>query len=172
MAKLLLLFVICVGLLPVAVQAQENTEFIPGEVWKDTDGNPINAHGGGLLYHNGTYYWYGEYKKGKTVLPEWATWECYRTDVTGVGCYSSKDLLNWKFEGIVLPAVKNDPDHDLHPSKVLERPKVVYNKKTGKFVMWHMWKVPITARLVPELLFPILLSGHLFIREVSALTMR
>ena len=70
MAKLLLLFVICVGLLPVAVQAQENTEFIPGEVWKDTDGNPINAHGGGLLYHNGTYYWYGEYKKGKTVLPE------------------------------------------------------------------------------------------------------
>lgn len=43
MAKLLLLFVICVGLLPVAVQAQENTEFIPGEVWKDTDGNPINA---------------------------------------------------------------------------------------------------------------------------------
>ena len=136
MAKLLLLFVICVGLLPVAVQAQENTEFIPGEVWKDTDGNPINAHGGGLLYHNGTYYWYGEYKKGKTVLPEWATWEGYRTDVTGVGCYSSKDLLNWKFEGIVLPAVKNDPDHDLHPSKVLERPKVVYNKKTGKFVMW------------------------------------
>ena len=136
MAKLLLLFVICVGLLPVAVQAQENTEFIPGEVWKDTDGNPINAHGGGVLYHEGTYYWYGEYKKGKTILPERATWECYRTDVTGVGCYSSRDLLNWKFEGIVLPAVKNDPDHDLHPSKVLERPKVVYNKKTGKFVMW------------------------------------
>ena len=108
----------------------------PGSIWKDTDGNPINAHGGGLLYHNGTYYWYGEYKKGKTILPDWATWECYRTDVTGVGCYSSKDLLNWKFEGIVLPAVKNDPDHDLHPSKVLERPKVVYNKKTGKFVMW------------------------------------
>ena len=54
----------------------------------------------------------------------------------GVGCYSSKDLLNWKFEGIVLPAVKDDPNHDLHPSKVLERPKVVYNKKTGKFVMW------------------------------------
>ena len=69
-------------------------------------------------------------------MPDWATWECYRTDVTGVGCYSSKDLLNWKFEGIVLPAVKDDPNHDLHPSKVLERPKVVYNKKTGKFVLW------------------------------------
>ena len=68
------------------------------------------------------------YKKGKTILPDWATWECYRTDVTGVGCYSSKDLLNWKFEGIVLPAVKDDPNHDLHPSKVLERPKVVYKR--------------------------------------------
>ena len=75
-------------------------------------------------------------RKGKPILPDWATWECYRTDVTGVGCYSSKDLLNWKFEGIVLSAVKDDPNHDLHPSKVLERPKVVYNKKTGKFVMW------------------------------------
>ena len=90
----------------------------------------------GLLYHEGTYYWYGEYKKGETILPEWATWECYRTDVTGVSCYSSKDLLNWKFEGIVLPAVKDDEKHDLHPSKVLERPKVIYNEKTKKFVMW------------------------------------
>ena len=52
-------------LLPVSMQAQKNTAFIPGQVWNDMDGNPINAHGGGLLYHNGTYYWYGEYKKGK-----------------------------------------------------------------------------------------------------------
>ena len=58
-----------------------NTEFKPGQTWLDTKGNPINAHGGGLLYHNGTYYWYGEYKVVKTYLPEWATWECYRTDV-------------------------------------------------------------------------------------------
>ena len=112
------------------------SEIHPGQVWLDTDGNPINAHGGGILYHDGTYYWYGEYKKGQTVLPDSATWECYRTDVTGVGCYSSANLVDWKFEGIVLPAVKDDPNHDLHPSKVLERPKVVYNPKTGKFVMW------------------------------------
>lgn len=111
-------------------------EIVSGEVWKDTDGNPVNAHGGGILYHEGTYYWYGEYKIGQTVLPEWATWECYRTDVTGVSCYSSKDLSAWKFEGIVLPAVKDDPSHDLHPTQVLERPKVVYNKETKKFVMW------------------------------------
>ena len=87
----------CLCCLPSAkTKAQtKNAAIIPGEVWKDTDGNPINAHGGGLLYHEGTYYWYGEYKKGETILPEWATWECYRTDVTGVSCYSSKDLLNY-----------------------------------------------------------------------------
>ena len=113
----------------------ENNVIVPGEVWNDTDGNPINAHGGGILYHNGKYYWYGEYKKGKTVLPDWATWECYRTDVTGVSCYSSPDMVNWTFEGIVLPA-EEDASSDLHPSKVLERPKVIYNAKTGKFVMW------------------------------------
>ena len=47
--KFILLGVVCISLLPVSVHAQKYTEFIPGEVWKDTDGNPINAHGGGLL---------------------------------------------------------------------------------------------------------------------------
>ena len=87
---------------PPAINARD---IVPGDVWLDTSGNPINAHGGGILYHNGKYYWYGEYKKGETVLPEWATWECYRTDVTGVSCYSSPDMVDWTFEGIVLPAV-------------------------------------------------------------------
>ena len=114
----------------------ESAVIEPGKVWLDTAGEPINAHGGGILFHDGKYYWYGEYKKGATVLPEWATWECYRTDVTGVSCYSSPDLANWTFEGIVLKAVPNDSTHDLHPSKVLERPKVVYNDSTKKFVMW------------------------------------
>ena len=120
----------------VHIQAQKNEFFRPKEVWNDTEGNPINAHGGGILYHKGTYYWYGEYKVGKTVLPSDATWERYRTDVTGVSCYSSKDLLNWKFEGVALKAITDDPNSDIHPTQVLERPKVVYNKKTGKYVMW------------------------------------
>lgn len=111
-------------------------EIVQYAQWKDTDGNPINAHGGGLLYRDGTYYWYGEYKIGETILPEWATWECYRTDVTGVSCYSSKDLTTWKFEGVVLKAEPDNPESDLHPSKVIERPKVIYNEKTGKYVMW------------------------------------
>jgi beta-xylosidase len=111
--------------------------FRPGEVWLDTVGKPINAHGGGMLYHEGMYYWYGENKDGRTWLPESTkAWEGYRVDVTGIRCYSSKDLLRWQDEGLVLKAVPGDAAHDLHPSKVGERPKVVFNPRTKKFVMW------------------------------------
>lgn len=111
-----------------------NAMIRPAEVWKDTNGKPIDAHGGGVLFHNGTYYWYGEIKQGKTYLPkENASWGGTRVDVQGVSCYSSKDLLHWESHGNVLPAVAGG---DLDPKKVLERPKVIYNAKTKKFVLW------------------------------------
>lgn len=111
--------------------------FRPGEVWRDTDGQPINAHGGGVLLHEVTYYWYGEIKTGRTWAPESNKgWGGTRVEMVGVSCYSSRDLHRWKNEGNVLPAVKDDPKHDLHPTKVIERPKVVFNAKTKKFVMW------------------------------------
>ncbi|MEI7730499.1 MAG: glycoside hydrolase family 43 protein [Verrucomicrobiota bacterium] len=115
----------------------KQSAFQPGEVWLDTAGKPINAHGGGMLFHDGTYYWYGENKDGRTWLPESTkAWDGYRVDVTGVRCYSSRDLFNWQDEGLVLKAVPGDPSLDLHPSKVCERPKVVFNARTRKFVMW------------------------------------
>src|ERR1700744_3721595 len=111
--------------------------FTPGEVWRDTAGEPINAHGGGILYHDGTYYCYGEYKAGKTFLPDCnKSWGGTRVNTTGVSCYSSTNLYDWKNEGIVLAATPDDPQSDLHPGKVLERPKVIYNSGTKKFVMW------------------------------------
>lgn len=111
--------------------------FFPGAEWKDTAENNINAHGGGILYYNGTYYWYGEAKGDSTYLSsQVSTWECYRADARGVSCYSSKNLADWKFEGIVLPAASNDTNSDLSPSQVIERPKVIYNNNTKKFVMW------------------------------------
>ncbi|KAK8673091.1 hypothetical protein V6N13_111447 [Hibiscus sabdariffa] len=104
----------------------------PGSIWLDTDANPIQAHGGGILYDeiSGTYYWYGEYRdvpKGSATG---------RVDVIGVGCYSSKDLWTWKNEGIVLAADLENQTHDLYISNVLERPRVIYNEITGKYVMW------------------------------------
>ncbi len=107
-----------------------------GDVWRDTNGNPIHAHGGGMLYHEGIYYWYGEYKKGPTRLVPGQDWECYRVEAGGVACYQSTDLQRWTFKGVVLPPNTTDPAHDLHTSKVTERPKVIYNAKTRQFVLW------------------------------------
>ncbi len=126
-------------LLATAGQAQpyKNEAIVPGEIWKDTRGKAINAHGAGILYHEGVYYWYGEIKSGPTGRVEYVTsWEAFRVNAGGVSCYSSRDLLNWRFEGVVLPARASDSRHDLHVSKVIERPKVIYNERTKKFVMW------------------------------------
>ncbi|NDW17823.1 glycosyl hydrolase family 43 [Dysgonomonas sp. 216] len=110
---------------------------VSGAEWFDTDSNRINAHGAGILYHDGIYYWYGEYKGDSTYWnPKVPSWECYRTEAGGVSCYSSKDLVNWKFEGVVLESNLTDTLSELHPSNVLERPKVLYNDKTKQFVMW------------------------------------
>jgi len=115
----------------------KHTDFRPGETWTDANGAPINAHGGGVLYHDRVYYWYGEIKTGKTWMPECnRSWGGTRVESRGVSCYSSTDLHNWKYEGNVLPAVQDDPNHELYKSKVLERPKVLYNRATKRFVMW------------------------------------
>ncbi|KAJ4897142.1 Arabinanase/levansucrase/invertase [Raphanus sativus] len=110
--------------------------YFPGKIWLDTEGNPIQAHGGGILHDDksNTYYWYGEYKDGPTYHAHKKG--PARVDIIGVGCYSSKDLWTWRNEGIVLRAEETNKTHDLHKSNVLERPKVIYNDKTGKYVMW------------------------------------
>ena len=111
------------------------TSFRPGQVWLDTDGKPIQAHGGGIYSENGIYYWFGEDKSAPTNLDS-TRGSLHRADVVGVRCYSSSDLYNWKNEGLVLPAVPDNPNHDLHPSRVAERPKVIFNHSTGQYVLW------------------------------------
>ncbi len=118
-------------IIPPGMAYDRRTQVVSGTIWRDTLGAPIQAHGGGILNHNYTYYWYGEDKNGPTLKKNHE-----RVDVVGVACYSSPDLLNWTWEGLVLPAVPEDPSHDLHPSKVLERPKVIYHPVLKKFVMW------------------------------------
>ena len=95
-----------------------------GEEWTDTNGNPINAHGGGVLYHNGRYYWYGEHKSDLTTAA-----------LVGITCYSSKDLRQWEDCGVALSVV-DSVGADIERGCVMERPKVIYNEATQKFVMW------------------------------------
>jgi beta-xylosidase len=50
-----------------------------------------------------------------------------------VNCYSSTDLVQWTYVGALLT---RQGSGDLGPNRVVERPKVIYNSKTGKYVLW------------------------------------
>lgn len=125
----IIFYVIIALLTSYNLKAQETIykNFHPGELWLDNNGVHINAHGGGILYYNGTYYWFGEHKI-EGVAGNKAQ--------VGVHCYSSKDLYNWKDEGIALSVDTLNESSEITKGCILERPKVVFNKKTGKFVMW------------------------------------
>lgn len=121
----LLIPIWCVGQTKSSAESA-TTEFHPGELWYDTSGTPINAHGGGFLYRDHTYYWFGEFK---TEGPGG------NAANVGISCYSSKDLYHWKNEGIALK-VSQDPASEIVAGSILERPKVLYNQKTKTYVMW------------------------------------
>jgi len=104
-----------------SLSAQNIESFRPGEVWPDNNGVHINAHGGGILFHDGLYYWFGEHKSEQTSAA-----------LVGVNCYSSSDLLNWKHEGVALSVQEGD----IESGCIMERPKVIYNAATDKFVMY------------------------------------
>ena len=109
--------VLCMfALMSAAMVAQDKDYIVNGAEWVDTEGNVINVHGGGMLKVGEYYYWIGE----------------NRRDGVFVSCYRSKDLMNWEFRGNLLT---RDSHAELDKANI-ERPKVVYNKKTGKYVMW------------------------------------
>ena len=49
---------------------QKEKGIASGKVWRDTDGNVINAHGGGILFHEGKYYWFGEHRPASGFVTE------------------------------------------------------------------------------------------------------
>ncbi|NLL05145.1 MAG: family 43 glycosylhydrolase [Clostridiaceae bacterium] len=94
-----------------------------GAQFKDTSGNAIHAHGGGMINYEGYYYWYGEYRDSSNYF-------------LGVRCYRTKDLVNWEYRGEVL-----SPNSASELAKCnVERPKVMYNESTKEFVMWMHWE--------------------------------
>ncbi|WP_437932403.1 RICIN domain-containing protein [Sorangium sp. So ce291] len=96
---------------------------VNGIQWADTSGKPIQAHGGGVIKVGSYYYWFGENRNPDGTF-------------YAVSCYRSADLRRWEFRNHVLTM---DSDQDLDPANI-ERPKVVYNESTGKFVMWMHWE--------------------------------
>ncbi len=107
--------------IPVLALAQPNV-IRPGEVWPDDRGQHVQAHGGGILHLGDTWYWFGEERaQGLDRSKRY------------VSCYASKDLVHWTFRNDVIKL--SDPE-SFGPTWVLERPKVFYNRKTKKFVMY------------------------------------
>ena len=103
-----------------------------GTLWADSAGHSIQAHGGWILpvIEGGktVFYWYGEDKSGVTVNR--------RMDAIGIRCYRSCDLVSWDDCGLVFKADEASPHDALRPSGVMERPRVLFNDKTGKYVLW------------------------------------
>ena len=101
----------------------------------DVDGNPIYSQGEGIFQFGDTYYWYGvkyeeavKYEKNPVVL---TASKSNQTTFSTVTCYSSKDLVNWKFEDDVVTT--ETPDCGL--LGWFGRLGVMYNEKNNNYVM-------------------------------------
>lgn len=99
-----------------------------GVLWMDASGNRINAHGGCVVFFNGIYYWYGEEKVEGLSEREHAD--------GGVHCYASNNLVDWHDQGMVLNLSVEDTLSDLSFDCNQDRPKVIYNDTTQKFVLF------------------------------------
>ena len=124
----MLMFALVVGFAGVVTAGIHYDSIRPGQEWLDTEGRPIQAHGGSIISVDDVYYWYGENKEhtcGTNSVWHW-----------GVNLYSSKDLMNWKFEGNVIPPDLTDEKSPLNPHSQMDRPHILYNAATKKFVCW------------------------------------
>jgi hypothetical protein len=104
---------------PVAPAQAAQVTITNGTQFRDTAGNPLHAHGGGILKVGTYYYWFGENRNADNTF-------------RAVSVYRSTDLQNWEFRRDVLTRTSNA---ELNVSNI-ERPKVIYNSSTGRYVMW------------------------------------
>lgn len=83
-------------------------------------GRHLQAHGSGIIKVDNTYYMIGEDKLNGSSFQN-------------VNCYASTNLVDWKFDGALLSRTASG---ELGPNRVVERPKVIYNKSTKKYVLY------------------------------------
>lgn len=120
--KRALIVMILISIVPLQLLARGNNTIIRNGVpWFDSEGNIVNSHGACIVKNGGQYYLFGEYKSDESNAFQ------------GFSCYSSVDLVNWKFERMVLPVQK---DGILSHNRVGERVKVMRCLKTGEYIMF------------------------------------
>ncbi|MBW8889205.1 MAG: family 43 glycosylhydrolase [Fibrobacteres bacterium] len=111
----------CMALFSFIVTHAAVTSIQSGVAWVDNNGNPVNAHGGGIWFENGKYFFYGEYFSGGN------------NDFKAIAMYSSTDLANWTWVGKVLPVQAGG---ELGPQRIGERPHILKCPGTGEYVMF------------------------------------
>lgn len=104
--------------------SDEWTTITNGILWITADGDTVQAHAPGFLKIKDTWYMVGEDRSR-----EW------RPDVN---LYSSRDLQNWSFEKKIIANGVTSPD--LGSTRMIERAKLLYNKKTKRYVVWCHWE--------------------------------
>jgi hypothetical protein len=118
LCALALAVILSVVAFPQAAHAATAT-ITPGTAWTDSSGGSLEAHGAGIFKVGSTYYMVGEDKSAGATF-------------TAVACYSSTDLAHWTRQANALSRGSGD----LAAGRIVERPKVIYNSSTGRYVMW------------------------------------
>ena len=95
-----------------------------GQLWVDDEGHCVQAHGAGFIRVGDLWYMIGE-DRTPNRHPD-------------VNMYSSKDLQHWHFEAKIIENEKTCTE--LGKSRFIERPKILYNAKTKKYVVWCHWE--------------------------------
>lgn len=107
-----------------------NRNIKPAQDLLDIKGRKVESHDGSIIYADGKYYWYGQIFNAND--PE--------IEQVGVSVYSSNDLINWTDEGAVVYTGRQ---------LLIERPHVLYNDTTHKYVLWgHMVNYPNSRAVI------------------------
>ncbi|WP_019707960.1 RICIN domain-containing protein [Streptomyces xinghaiensis] len=107
------------ALLPAGAAQAAPVTVLNATQFTDTSGSPLQAHGGGVLKVGAHYYWFGENRNADNTFRY-------------VSAYRSTDLKNWEFRNHILTQAS---DPELRRANI-ERPKVIYNQRTGQYVLW------------------------------------
>ena len=104
---------------------------INGKIWLDANGCEIHAHGGFRLWHEGALYWYGEDRRGDAYV------SCYKSSDGGKTWHFIRHILHADSPVKEIFAERDLSLRNCEGNRVnIERPKVIYNPRTGKFVLW------------------------------------
>lgn len=67
-SEMLFDLLISLSMVQATLAASTLSWIAPGAIWYDTDGNKIDAHGGGVVKREDTFYWVGQSASGKISL--------------------------------------------------------------------------------------------------------